>query len=82
MAEKGLRKRIMSNVSSEKFEINIAPSGLMTLENAAQYLGVKIGTVRWLRRMRKLPFVKLGAKLYVKRQDIDTYIEAITETAS
>jgi len=60
-------------------EIKIAPSGLMDLENAARYLGCPIGTLRWLRRMHKLPFVKLGAKLMVKKADLDTYIKEITE---
>ena len=62
-------------------EINIAPSGLMDLENAAQYLGVNIGTIRWMRRMKKLPFVRLGGKLYLKQCDLDAYIEEVTERA-
>ncbi|MCP4713428.1 MAG: helix-turn-helix domain-containing protein [Planctomycetes bacterium] len=62
-------------------EIKISPSGLMDLENAARYLGCQAGTLRWLRRMHKLPFVKLGAKLMVKKADLDAYIEEITEPA-
>jgi len=46
--------------------IKISPSGLMDMENAALYLGCPVGTLRWLRRMKKVPFVKLGAKLMVK----------------
>ena len=60
-------------------EIKISPSGLMDLESAAIYLGVKIGTLRWLRRMKKLPFVKLGCRVMVKQGDLDAYIEAQTE---
>ena len=61
--------------------MRISPSGLMDIENAALYLGTKVPTLRWLRRMRKLPFVKLGAKLMVKKSDLDAYIERATEPA-
>ena len=61
--------------------IKIAPSGLMDLNSAGQYLGVSMTTIRWLRRMKKLPFVILGGKLYVKQHDLDAYIEAATEPA-
>ena len=61
--------------------VRIAPSGLMDLENAARYLGVDVGTVRWMRRMKKVPFVKLGARLHVKKQDLDAYVEVMTDPA-
>ena len=54
----------------------------MDLENAAAYLGVSVGTVRWLRRTKKLPFVRIGAKLHVRQQDIDTYLENLAKSAS
>jgi len=60
-------------------QLEISPSGLMDLENAAKYLGCKIDTLRWLRRMKKLPFVKLGQRLMVKQRDLDNYIESKTE---
>ena len=63
----------------DKNTIKIAPSGLMDLQNAALYLGCEIGTMRWLRRMKKLPMVRIGAKLMVKQHDLDAYIEAATE---
>lgn len=64
-----------------KSEIRIAPSGLMDLENAAKYLGVKCDTMRFLRRTKQLPFVRIGAKLYLKQHDLDSYIERMTEPA-
>ena len=65
--------------NNPKNSIKIAPSGLMDLENVALYLGVDLGTIRWMRRMKKLPFVKLGGRLYVKQQDIDAYVDVMTE---
>ena len=62
-------------------EIIISPSGLMDLENAARYLGTTVNTMRWLRRMKKLPFIRLGAKLMIKKSDLDEYIEQNTEPA-
>ena len=62
--------------------MNISPSGLMDLETAARYLGRTLGTMRRLRRLKKLPFVKLGAKLMVKQTDLDAFIVAQTEPAA
>lgn len=61
--------------------VRISPSGLMDLENAAKYLGVDLGTIRWIRRMKKLPFVKIGAKLMVKQSALDAYIDRVEEPA-
>lgn len=54
----------------------------MDLETAARYLGRTLGTMRRLRRLKKLPFVKLGAKLMVKQTDLDAFIVAQTEPAA
>ena len=62
-------------------ELRIPASGLMDLEKAARYLGVDLGTGRWMRRVKQVPFVKLGVKLHVKKQDLDAYVEAMTEPA-
>ena len=59
----------------ETDSINIAPSGLMDIENAAIYLGVSVWSVRWLRRMGKVPFLKIGAKLLVQQADLDAFIQ-------
>ena len=60
-------------------ELKISPSGLMDLSIAAEYLGVTVATLRWLRRMKKLPFLKLGGKLFVRQNEIDSYLEHIRE---
>ena len=61
--------------------IDIAPSGLMDLRSAAHYLGVSVDSMRWLRRMKKLPFLKIGAKLKVRQADLDDFIQAAIEPA-
>ena len=62
-------------------EVEISPCGLMDLQNAARYVGVKVDTIRWLRRTRKIPFVRLGARLMVSKSDLDAFIEAAKEPA-
>ena len=54
---------------------NVSPSGLMTLDDAATYLGIKVSAVKRLRRSKRLPFVKLSGKLMVRQQWIDEFLE-------
>jgi len=51
-------------------------SGLMDLAQAAEYLGVKVSSMRWLRRTGRLPFFRLGQRLRIRKDTIDKYIEA------
>ena len=55
-------------------EFEISPSGLMDLENAAIYLGVKPNTIMWLRRKRKIPCMKLGGRLHFLKDDLDQWL--------
>lgn len=55
-------------------KIKISPSGLMDLENAAAYLGVSIRLMRKFRTLRMVPFVKLGGKLMIHKNDLDAFI--------
>lgn len=54
----------------------IAPSGLMTPDQAAAYLGIKPATLAVWRstNRRKLAFVKVGGNVRYRRQDIDQFI--------
>ena len=61
-------------------DVIVSPSGLMDLENAAQYLGCKVSTVRWMRRTKKLPFARIGAKLMVRKSDLDAYVQSSLES--
>lgn len=56
--------------------VEISPSGLMDLANAAKYLNVKSDTVRYLRRVKAIPVYIIARKLQFKRQDLDAFIEA------
>lgn len=55
--------------------------GLLTLEDAVQYLGLEkdhqapVHAVRYLCRTRKLRFVKVGKTLRFRREWLDEYID-------
>jgi len=50
-------------------------SGLMKIEEAAEYMCSTVVTMRWLRRTKQLSFIKLGGKLMIRRQKLDDWIE-------
>ncbi|MBV8501946.1 MAG: helix-turn-helix domain-containing protein [Paucibacter sp.] len=54
----------------------IAPSGLMTTEQAAAYLAVKPATLQVWRstNRKKLAYVKVGGNVRYRRQDLDQFI--------
>lgn len=55
----------------------IAPSGLMTTEQAAAYLALKPATLQVWRstNRKKLTYVKVGGQVRYRRQDLDAFIE-------
>ena len=53
----------------------------MTIKQAATYLGVKVNTMRYLRRTKQLPFAKIGAELRIRQPDLEAYIDRMTEPA-
>jgi excisionase family DNA binding protein len=53
----------------------IRPSGLMTVPEAAEYLGVSRHTIYEWKAMRILAHVKLGRKLMFRQRDLDEFIE-------
>ena len=59
----------------EKLEPKIAPSGLMSLGDAAVYLGMTPNAIRWAVRTKKLKAGKFGKYLKFKKADVDKYIE-------
>jgi len=46
----------------------------MTSKQLAQHLGVSVSTISKLRGS-KIPYYKLGGKIYFKKQEIDEWIE-------
>lgn len=68
---------------AEKAVKAIAPSGLMTTAQAAEYLMLKPATLCVWRttNRRKLPFVKCGGRVAYRRADLDAFIEANLQCA-
>lgn len=66
----------MDAAASKGVVERIAPSGLMTTEQAAEYLAVKPATlVVWRStNRRKLAYVKMGGQVRYRRQDLDAFI--------
>lgn len=62
----------------------IAPSGLMTTEQAAAYLAVKPATLQVWRstNRKKLPYVKVGGNVRYRRQDLDAFINTNLQNAA
>ena len=58
----------------------IAPSGLMTREQAAEYLGLRIQTLAvWAITGRyNLPMVKVGRSVRYRKSDLDRWLESRT----
>ena len=55
---------------------------LLTVEEAAAYIGISPGTLRnWL-SVKRLPYVKIGRLTRVRRMDLDRFIEDNTVEAA
>lgn len=54
---------------------------LLTVQQAAQYLGATIWCVRELHWSRKVRAIRMGKRLVFDRLDLDTYIDAQKEIA-
>ena len=48
---------------------------LLSQADAATYLGISYWTLRDLVFRRELPFVKIGRRILVDRQDLDAYLD-------
>ncbi len=53
-----------------------AKKRLISVEDAARYLGVKKSTIYSWAWRRKIPSVKMGRRLLFDREDLDRMIEA------
>ncbi len=51
------------------------PSDLLTIPEAAAILRLKVSTLRAWRLQRRIPFVKLGRKIFVLSSDVDAFIK-------
>lgn len=60
-----------NRVQSERAE-----PGLLTVAETARLLRLKVSTIRaWLLR-RKIPYVKLGSRVFVRRGDLENLLAA------
>jgi len=56
--------------------IPLGEKRLISVEDAARYLGVKKSTIYSWAWRRKIPSVKMGRRLLFDREDLDRMIEA------
>lgn len=57
-------------------ELKVIESGnLLTPQQAADYLGIKLSTVYSMCMRRQIPFCKIGKLNRFRRQDLDKWIE-------
>ena len=62
----------------------VAPTitpALLSIRDAAVYLGVPPETVRWWIRRKRLRKVKIGRRVLIRRDELDRVITLSTETA-
>ncbi|MBF9011341.1 helix-turn-helix domain-containing protein [Corynebacterium phoceense] len=57
-------------------------SGLLDLTEACEYLKVSRTTIFRLRDAKAFPFLKIGNRLFFRREDLDTYIRNHTAFAA
>ena len=49
---------------------------LMSIEEAAEYLGLKVSTIYKYTSSRKLPFIKIGSRVLFSREILEDFIRA------
>lgn len=66
----------MSNATAEAIVRMIAPSGLMTPDEAGEYLRIKPATLAVWRstNRKKLAYVKIGGRALYRKEDLDAFI--------
>jgi excisionase family DNA binding protein len=70
-------------VNTEENNMLVLESGLMGVKEAANFLRLKISTVRaWILR-RKIRYVKLGGRVFLRKADLENLIaESVVEVSS
>ena len=69
MADNKINRRCkMTDISIDKW---------MSIEETAEYLGVKSGTIRgWIRKGKDIPAHKIGKQWKFKRAEIDNWVSS------
>ncbi len=55
-------------------EAAMASRGLLTEVEVTEILQVPLGTVRWWRQQRRLPYVKLGRHVRIRAEDLERFL--------
>lgn len=66
----------MSIEKKPKLLYNNTGSELLTTEELAEYLNVKVSYIYQLTHVKRIPFIKMGAKLRFRRDDIDKWLKS------
>jgi hypothetical protein len=75
---KVVRETVTELVHAEGFPV-VVEQRLFTAKDAAHYLGRTVGSFRRLLRSGKVPVVRMDAKLYFDRVDLDNLISSTKE---
>jgi len=54
---------------------------LLTIEDAAEYMGVPVRVMRSLRETRQIPVVHLGKRIWFRPEDLDAWVTSQVEPA-
>ena len=56
--------------------VEVSGNGMVTLKNAALYLGISENTLRWWINYEKVPFdyYKIGGRIKFYKSDLDEYV--------
>ena len=61
--------------SQQEMTLEAASAGLLTVPETANYLRLKVSTIRsWILK-RRIPFVKLGGRVFVRKADAQDLID-------
>lgn len=71
---KEIRKEIIG-----KFSSITTRDKLLSISEAAKYLGISYGGVRKLTYMQKLPFIKIGGRFRIREADLTNWLEDHSE---
>ncbi len=51
------------------------PPRLLTVEGASKWLGLEVKAIRWLIETRRIPYVRIGRRIYFDQVDLDRWID-------
>ena len=55
------------------------PPRLLTVDDAAEYLGITSRALRARQGRRQIPFLRVGGRIYFRRAQLDQWVESAQE---